>query len=297
MKCLLTSLIVSTVSLALTLSAQAGDGKAVWAKDESLSTRYGLFNGLDHRSTYGSGDFPEPFLNDDSNLEEGEFRFDWFRGFQRNNHADEFKAEYEFGIGNLTLEIATSYERSVEAGTETEKGWGGVELGARYPLYQYVSKDGTFDTTFGIGIEVVIPTNTVVSKSTEVVPKIFNDTRIGKHFTIQTIVGYSMLYGDEDDGIHTLEYGTTIGYVIPHDQLPIPGVQQFVPVVELAGETQLNKEDDGETSLTALVGFRANMNLIGKVQPRLGLGYVFPLNDVAREEQNWGLFTSLVFEF
>jgi hypothetical protein len=297
MKNFLTKSIVSAIALtAAVTSAHAGDGKAVWAANET-STRYGLFNGLDHRSTYGSGDFPEPFLNDDSNLEEAEFRADWLRSFKRNNHTDEFKTELEFGIGNLTLEIATSYERSVEAGTETEKGWGGVELGARYPLYQYVSKDGSFDTTFGIGIEVVIPTNTMVSKSTEVVPKIFNDTRIGKHFTIQTIVGYSMLYGDEEDGIHTLEYGTTIGYVISHDQLPIPGVQQFVPVVEIAGETQLNKEDDGVTSLTALVGFRANMNPIGKVQPRLGLGYVFPLNDVAREEQNWGLFTSLVFEF
>ena len=29
-------------------------------------SRFGLFNGLDHRSWYNQGDFPEPFLVDDS---------------------------------------------------------------------------------------------------------------------------------------------------------------------------------------------------------------------------------------
>ena len=40
-------------------------------------TRYGLFNGLDHRSWYSHGDFPEPFLVDDSGLEINEARLDW----------------------------------------------------------------------------------------------------------------------------------------------------------------------------------------------------------------------------
>jgi hypothetical protein len=39
------------------------------------------------------------------------------------------------------------------------------------------------------------------------------------------------------------------------------------------------------------------MDSIGPVQPRLGLGYVFPINDGAREELHWGIFTSLVFEY
>ncbi len=291
----LTNTIASALVFTATVaSVHAGD-KSILTTD--VNTRYGLFNGLDHRSNYGSGAYPEPFLNDDSALEQNELRFNWVRSFKRNNHSDEFTAEYEFGIGNLTLEAEFHYERSVEAGKTAEKGLGNVDLAARYPLYQYVSKDGFVDTTFGLGVEVGIPTNTAVSQSTEVVPKVFNDLRLGQHFTLQTIAGYSLLYGGEEDGIHTLEYGVTLGWTIPHAELPLPGVKEFVPVFEVAGETQLNKEEDGVTSLVGLIGFRANMNPIGKVQPRLGLGYVIPLNAVAREEQNWGLFTSLVFEF
>ena len=42
--------------------------------DESSASRYGLFDGLDHRSIYGQGYFPEPFMVDDSDLEPNEAR-------------------------------------------------------------------------------------------------------------------------------------------------------------------------------------------------------------------------------
>ncbi len=60
------------------------------------------------------------------------------------------------------------------------KGLGNVDLGARYPIFQYVTKDNQFDTIrLGVALEVGsgIPTNTVMSKSTELVPKIFSTTR------------------------------------------------------------------------------------------------------------------------
>jgi hypothetical protein len=47
--------------------------------DPSENTRYGLFGLLDHRSSYGQGVFPEPFLVDDSDLEVNEARLDWLR--------------------------------------------------------------------------------------------------------------------------------------------------------------------------------------------------------------------------
>src|SRR6266404_9557656 len=49
-------------------------GSAVAAPPD---THYGLFNWLDHRSAYGQGAFPEPFLVDDSDLEVNELRLDW----------------------------------------------------------------------------------------------------------------------------------------------------------------------------------------------------------------------------
>ncbi len=296
MKQILKSTLATAALIAGTVTVNAGDKTVEGKTTAAVDTRYGLFNGLDHRSTYGTGPFPEPFLNDDTNLEENELRLDWFRGFKRNNHADDFKVEYEKSIGNLTLEFELHYERERADGATTE-GWGNANVAARYPLYQWVSSDNNFDTTFGVSTEVGIPTNTVFSQSWEVVPAVFNDTRVGKHFTMQNFVGYSMIFDGEEDGIHTLEYGTTIGWAFSHEELPIPGVQQFIPVFEVSGEHQVNKEDAGVNNIVGLIGFRANLNPIGGVQPRLGLGYVFPLNNVAREDQNWGLYTSLVFEF
>ena len=41
----------------------------------------------------------------------------------------------------------------------------------------------------------------------EFVPKIFSDTKVG-HFTMQSILGLSMLEGPDDDGgLNTFEYG------------------------------------------------------------------------------------------
>jgi len=260
-------------------------------------TRYGLFNGLDHRSAYGQGAFPEPFLVDDSDLEVNEARLDWVHTGAHDAHSDEVTAEVEKGFGALTLEAEFHFESDVE-GHHVTDGLGNIDLGARYSFYQFVSTKGCFDTTFGAAIEVGIPVYSHVSQNTEVVPKIFNDTRIGKHFTVQSIAGYSMLYGGgEDGGLNTLEYGFDFGWTIYHNELPLPGVQQLVPVFELSGETPLNHADSGHTSLIGLAGVRVNLNTLGRIQPRLGVGFIFPMNDEGRADMHWGVATSLVFEY
>jgi len=259
--------------------------------------RYGLFNLFDHRSSYGQGVFPEPFLVDDSDLEENEARLDWFHAEADGAKSDVVTAEVEKGFGLLTLEIEVPYERDVEDGAVSE-GVGNIDLGARYPFYQFVSAAGFWDTTFGAGVELGIPTESAVSRNTELVPKIFNDTRIGAHFTAQSIFGYSTLFGPGDDGgLQTFEYGFDFGWTFQHRELPLPGVLQFIPVFELAGETGLNKGKSGQTSLLGNAAFRLNLKTIGDVQPRLGVGYVFPLDHNARTEVHHGVFVSLVFEY
>lgn len=260
------------------------------------STSYGMFGMLDHRSGYGEGVFPEPFLNDDSDLELNEFRLDWLRADIHSDRSDELKLEYEKGFGMVTLEAALIYDWEKVAG-KTDSGFGNAEIAARTPFYQFVSADHGLDTTLGAGFEVGIPMNTDFSQSTELVPKIFNDTRLGDHFTVQTIIGYSALYGGDDDGIRTLEYGVTFGYSIDRKDLAIPGVQRLTPIFEIQGEDQLNKADSGHSPLVGNAAFRVNLNTIRGVQPRLGMGYVFPLNSTAREELHWGIVTSLVFEY
>ncbi len=278
---------------------KAGDQAAPMSAntESSAGTRYGLFGGLDHRSMYGVGVFPEPFLVDDSDLEPNEFRLDWLHSRAGNQHSDSGKAEFEKGFGQLTLELEVPYEHSVADG-ETSKGFDNVNLGARYPLYQFVSTKGFVDTTFGVAVEAGIPVQSAVSKNAELVPKMFNDLRIGEHFTLQSVLGHSTLFGPEPDGgLQTFEYGFVFGYTIPHRQLPIPDVLELIPVFELHGETGLNKESAGHNSLLGDAAVRVNLKAIGQVQPRLGLGFVFPIDQGARADTHWGIITSLVFQY
>lgn len=260
-------------------------------------TRYGLFNGLDHRSWYNQGNFPEPFLVDDSGLEINETRLDWLHTGANGQQSDIASVEVEKGFGLLTVELKVPYERDAAAGQVSE-GIGNIEAGARHPFYQFVSTSGFFDTTVGAAMEVGIPVNSAVSKNTELVPKIFNDLRLGETFTVQSLFGYStLLGGGADSGLQTFEYGFVFGYSIEHRRLPLPGVQQLIPMFELKGETQLNHDDAGRNSVLGNAAVRVNLNTIGRVQPRLGLGFVFPINSNARSDFHWGIFTSLVFEY
>ncbi len=265
----------------------------------SADGRYGPFNWLDHRSGYGQGVYPEPFLVDDSDLEVNEARLDWLHTQANHERDDMVTAEVEKGFGPLTLEIEVPYEVDNDTASDrTTDGFDNIDLGARIPIYQFVSANQFVDTTFGAALEVGIPTHSSLSKDTEVVPKIFDDLRLGPHFTLQSIVGLSMLYGsDDDNGLKTFEYGLVFGYTIPRKELPLPDVLQFIPVFELIGATELNHDDPGHNSLTGNAGFRVNLKTIGSVQPRLGAGFVFPIDNGARQDMHWGVITSLVFEY
>jgi len=267
----------------------------------SASTRYGLFNWLDHRSVYGQGVFPEPFLVDDSDGESNEARLDWLHtGGPGNQHTDLVHGEVEKGFGPLTLELESAWERDSSSG-QISSGMDNVDLGARIPFYEYVSANGAIDSTFGTAIEVGIPTHTEISHNTEVVPKLFNDLQLYHDFTLQSIIGYSTLLGDGGDGttsgLQTFEYGFVFGYTIEHEKLAILGLQQLIPVFEFNGGKELNQVNPGHDSLTGDVGFRANLDAVGPIQPRLGIVFVFPIDNGASQDQTWGIDTSLVFEY
>lgn len=267
----------------------------------SPDVRYGLFDWLDKRSVYGQGVYPEPFLVDDSDGETNEARLDWFHtGGPGNQHSDNIHGEVEKGFGPLTLELETAWERDSSSG-QISSGMDNVDLGARCPFYEYVSRDGNIDTAFGTAIEVGIPTHTQISHNTEVVPKLFNDLQLYHDFTLQSIIGYSMLLGDGGDGttggLQTFEYGFVFGYTIEHEKLAIPGLQQLIPVFEFNGGKELNQANPGHDELTGDVGFRANLDAIGPIQPRLGIVFVFPIDNGASQSQTWGIDTSLVFEY
>jgi hypothetical protein len=262
----------------------------------AASSRHGLFNWLDSRSEYGQGVFPEPFLVDDSDLEPAEMRLDWLHTEARGSNSDVAKAEVEKGFGLMTLELEVPYERDA-AGGATTQGFDNIDAGARYPLYQFVSKDGLVDSTFGAAIELGIPTESALSKNPELVPKVFDDLKAGQ-FTLQSILGYSTLFGPGAlGGLQTFEYGFVFGYTIPRRVLPVPDVLEFIPFLELVGETEVNGDQAGHNSLIGNAGLRLNLKAIGRVQPRPGIGFVFPMDSGGRQDTHWGVITSLVFQF
>jgi hypothetical protein len=279
-------------------SAKAGaDSPTLGPASDQVGTRYGPFGWLDKRSQYGQGSFPEPFIVDDSDLEINEARLDWLHTKIGAQHSDIVTGEIEKGFGPVTLEIEVPYERDLAGGVRTE-GFNNIDLGIRTPVFQYVSADDFIDSTFGIAFEAGVPTHSTLSKNAELVPKIFNDLRLGDHFTMQSIFGYSMLLGPGDDGgLQTFEYGFVFGYSIPHKELPLPDILQLIPMFELSGETGLDKGSRGDTTLEGNVGLRANLKPIGNIQPRVGVGYVFPIDKGARQDLHWGVITSLVFEY
>jgi hypothetical protein len=148
-------------------------------------------------------------------------------------------------------------------------------------------------------MEATVPTRARISRDWELVPKIFNLTRIGDHLAIQTGLGDSILVGPQGRGLSTLEYNATFGYELTRDQLPLPVILNSWPIVEFEGERTLNQAEAGRDQLFGTAGFRFNFDSISwlAAQPRIGIGYTFPIDKGARDEFRWGVVVSVVFEY
>ena len=215
----------------------------------SVGGRYGLFDGLDHRSLYTQEVFPEPFLVDDMGFEESELELNWLHTKGTGQQSDIGSVEIQKGVGLLTLEAEAPYVSNVSPGPSTH-GIGNIQLGARYPLYQFVSANRMVDATFGVAMEGGIPTDSTVSRNAEADPQVFNCLKLGDYFTVQSVLGYSTLLGGGDDGgLQTFEYGFSFAWTIPHRQLPAPGVHEFIPMFEINGERGLNLDEAGQDSV------------------------------------------------
>lgn len=231
---------------------------------------------------------------------------DYFHAEGPGGQSDELGPEIEYNFGLLTVEAETAYQWNRELSAEpltgrvahqSTRGLGAIELAVRHPVFQFVSSDGNFDYTLAGAFELAIPSGSSLSKDTELVPQIFQLARIGQHLSIEASAGYSMLIGPDEGGTNTLEYNLVLGCNLEHDELPVPGVLRTIPLFELNGETGLSRQATGRNALSGTAGFRFNLSSIGPLQPRIGIGYVFPIDRGARDGLNWGVVTSMVFEF
>jgi hypothetical protein len=155
-----------------------------------------------------------------------------------------------------------------------------------------------FDTTVGARLGGSISVDSKVNKYSEIEPALFDDLKIGKHFTVQTVLGYSRLFGNgRHDGEEEFEYGVALSYTITREQLHIPGVRQISPLFETQGDLGLNLGQAGANDVLGSVGFRMNFTNIGELQPSIGIGYLFPMTSDASDEVHWGVVSSFTIEF
>src|SRR5580692_11111437 len=119
---------------------------------QDATSRYGLFNWLDHNSTYGAGWYPEPFRVDEGDID-NELRADYEHDQGHGTISHQLHAEIEKSFGVVTVEVEGYYDINTHAiggGQHAQdQGFGNVDLGIRTPFWQYVSPKGFFDTTFG----------------------------------------------------------------------------------------------------------------------------------------------------
>lgn len=273
--------------------------------DTTSSTRYGPFGLFDSRSSYGQFWFVEPLRAPEMDVDR-EFRVDYFHA---ENHAllsDSVNAELEYNFNLLTVELEVPYEWETSSSFDLSSGrtvrdrshgFGNIELAARHPFFEYVSADAVFDYTAVEAVELALPSNSPISKDTEFVPQIFQLLRVGRHLSVEASTGFSFLAGPKEGGTNTFEYNLVLGYNLEHEELPLPAVLRTIPIFELNGERLLSGPDSGTNRLFGTAGFRLNFASIGPAQPRIGIGYVFPIDAGARDEFRWGIVTSVVFEF
>jgi hypothetical protein len=276
-----------------------GDDAAIKSTNSLAASqaRFGLFDWLDHRSAYNQEFFPQPLLVDDTGLEDDEVELGYLHTKANGQHSDTVTAGAQASIGLLTFEVTVPYEHEADS-DDSSDGIGDINLEARNPLFQFVSPSGFCDTTLGVATELGIPVNTKLSKNAELDPEIFNDLKLGNRLSIQTVLGYDILFGGGDQGgAQSFEYGVVFGYLISQRELRLPGMRQLTPLLELSGETGLNKDESGQNSLLGSVGLRLDLRPIGEMQPSIGISYVFPIDSGAREEVHWGIATSLELEF
>ena len=106
---------------------------SITESDKPQSTRYGLFDLLDHRSAMGKASFLNRSWSMIRTLEVNEARLDWETTQRNSQHNNLITGEVEKGFGLLTLEVEVPFEHNYN-GNDVENGFDNIDVGARVPI-------------------------------------------------------------------------------------------------------------------------------------------------------------------
>ena len=68
-------------------------------------------------------------------------------------------------------------------------------------------------------------------------------------------------------------------------------------MAELSGERGLNLDEAGRNSVLGDIGFRAQLKTMGELHSSVGVAWVFPTDNGAREELHLGFSISAISDF
>jgi hypothetical protein len=267
------------------------------------STRYFL-GLLDSRSSYGHDFFHDPLIGPEFDAEQ-QIELDYAHAEAAGFRENDIDAGFQWNpIGQLTFagEFGWDSEHQFtpdggdgdDPENENSSGFENVDLAVYHPIFQFVTSDNLLDYSAVVRFDISIPTRTPVSSTdVQLTPFIGHLLRIGQHLSLEAWTGPQFIIAPNQ--INTLIYGGSFGYIIPHNDFPIPFTDQLTPIFELDGQAPFSPS--GAESLFGVAGFQLSFKSIDEAQPQIEIGYQFPLDSGARSQLHWGILAQVFLGF
>jgi hypothetical protein len=77
----------------------------------------------------------------------------------------------------------------------------------------------------------------------------------------------------------------------------VPGITSVTPLFELDGIDPMDDSGAMDEQLEGVVGCEVGFSSVSIAQPKLEVGFAFPIDAGARSEFQWGIVTSLFVDF
>ncbi len=252
------------------------------------------------RSSYGRDFFHDPLLGPDFDAESQiEIEYSHIQSPARS--ADEIEGQLDWNpIGQLTFEAEFGWQFGLDLDDEPEdaqpsgNGFENVDLAAYFPLIHLVSAGGALDYSPVFRLDVGIPTSGApTGNDVRLTPYLAHLLRIGQHVSLEAWTGFRFTIAPEQTT--QCVYGVSMGYLFFPDQIPMPGIENFIPILEMDGKAALS--GSSMNAVFGVVGFSTNFKPIGQIGPSLEIGYQFPLDSAVRELARWGVTVQIAVDF
>ena len=263
------------------------------------SSRY-FFNLLDHRSKYATGFFPGGIVAAAMPAQR-EIAETWYH-YQRSGLQDDlFYNEVKWGIDQWTFSFEAPWQHehvdgSTPGSSRNLDGFNNFAISFRSPVYQYVSKSGFWDYSLVPDIEVDAPSGSATSTGTVLYPQVYQLLGIGNHLSLQGSFGTAFLTGSQLGGQKEINWSAIIGYNLYHKNLPIPGIADITPIMEIVGSDPISGSNVGQQAISIDFGAEINpMPKWGYLTPYFGFAAGPALTRAARAGGDWVLSAYIAF--